>query len=132
MEEAWQRHPDAAGALIVSPTPHGTCADIASIAGICHQRGKPLIVDEAWDAHLPFHPDLPAWAMDAGADVCVVSVHKMGTGFEQDRFHWQGWLDPDQLVCRAGPFVRAAVPRQPRTGRGPDAGRLRRLAEGDP
>jgi arginine decarboxylase len=43
----------------------------------------PLIVDEAWGAHLPFHHDLPTWAMDAGADVCVVSVHKMGTGFEQ-------------------------------------------------
>ena len=29
-------------------------------------------VDEAWGAHLPFHQDLPTWAMDAGADVCVV------------------------------------------------------------
>ncbi len=43
----WQRHPDAAVALIVSPTPYGTCADIEAIAGICHSRGKPLIMDEA-------------------------------------------------------------------------------------
>src|SRR6185437_1862958 len=78
VEEAWQEHPDAVGALIVSPAPHGTCADITAIADICHRRGKPLIVDEAWGAHLPFHQDLPTWAMDAGADVCVVSVHKMG------------------------------------------------------
>ncbi len=42
-----------------------------------------MILDEAWGAHLPFHEDLPTWAMDAGADVCVVSVHKMGAGFEQ-------------------------------------------------
>lgn len=103
VEEAWQRHPDAAGALIVSPTPYGTCADIEAIAGLCHQRGKPLIVDEAWGAHLPFHEDLPTWAMDAGADVCVVSVHKMGTGFEQGSvFHQQGSLvDPDQLSACA-------------------------------
>ena len=100
---AWDEHPDAAGALIVSPTPYGTCADIAAIAGICHERGKPLIVDEAWGAHLPFHPDLPTWAMDAGADVCVVSVHKMGTGFEQGSvFHLQGDLvDPAQLSACA-------------------------------
>ena len=64
VEQAWQKHPDAAGALIVSPTPYGTCADISSIASLCHRRGKPLIVDEAWGAHLPFHPDLPAWALD--------------------------------------------------------------------
>ncbi len=103
VEQAWQQHPDAAGALIVSPTPYGTCADIESIASLCHRRGKPLIVDEAWGAHLPFHPDLPTWAMDAGADVYVVSVHKMGTGFEQGSvFHRQGTLvDPDQLSACA-------------------------------
>jgi arginine/lysine/ornithine decarboxylase len=87
----WEKHPDAAGALVVSPTPYGTCADIAGIARVCHERGKPLIVDEAWGAHLPFHPELPTWAMNAGADVCVVSVHKMGAGFEQGSvFHLSG------------------------------------------
>jgi arginine/lysine/ornithine decarboxylase len=103
VDQAWQDHPDAAGALIVSPTPYGTCADIKRIAEVCHKRGKPLIVDEAWGAHLPFHEDLPAWAMDADADICVVSVHKMGTGFEQGSvFHLQGDLvDPDQLSACA-------------------------------
>jgi arginine/lysine/ornithine decarboxylase len=96
---AWDANPDASGALIVSPSPYGTCADLAGIAEVCHRRGKPLIVDEAWGAHLPFHDDLPTWAMDAGADVCVVSVHKMGAGFEQGSvFHVQGDLvDRDRL-----------------------------------
>jgi arginine/lysine/ornithine decarboxylase len=99
VEAAWDAHPDAAGALIVSPTPYGTCADLEGIVEVCHRRGKPLIVDEAWGAHLPFHDDLPTWAMDAGADVCVVSVHKMGMGFEQGSvFHLQGDLvDPARL-----------------------------------
>ncbi|WAL45947.1 aminotransferase class I/II-fold pyridoxal phosphate-dependent enzyme [Rhodococcus pyridinivorans] len=93
VREMWDKYPDAAGALIVSPSPYGTCADIAGIADVCHERGKPLIVDEAWGAHLPFHDDLPTWAMDAGADVCVVSVHKMGAGFEQGSvYHVQGDL----------------------------------------
>ena len=97
--KAWEEHPDAAGMLIVSPTPYGTCADIEDIVKVCHKRGKPLIVDEAWGAHLPFHDDLPTWAMNADADVCVVSVHKMGAGFEQGSvFHVQGDLvDPDHL-----------------------------------
>jgi arginine decarboxylase len=95
----WQRYPDASAALIVSPTPYGTCADLEAIVEICHKRGKPLIVDEAWGAQLPFHPDTPTWAMDAGADICVVSVHKMGLGFEQGSiFHLQGNLvDPIRL-----------------------------------
>ncbi|WP_067889146.1 aminotransferase class I/II-fold pyridoxal phosphate-dependent enzyme [Nocardia vaccinii] len=99
VRRAWERYPDACGALIVSPSPYGTCADIAGIAEVCHERGKPLIVDEAWGAHLPFHDELPTWAMDADADVCVVSVHKMGMGFEQGSvFHLQGDLvDPTRL-----------------------------------
>ncbi|OBH12860.1 aminotransferase class I/II-fold pyridoxal phosphate-dependent enzyme [Mycobacterium sp. E1747] len=103
VEETWEKHPDAAGALIVSPSPYGTCADIAGIAEVCHARGKPLIVDEAWGAHLPFHEQLPTWAMDAGADVCVVSVHKMGAGFEQGSvFHVQGdRIDQDRLSACA-------------------------------
>ena len=97
--QSWEDYPDAAGALIVSPTPYGTCADIEGIAAVCHERGKPLVVDEAWGAHLPFHDELPTWAMNADADVCVVSVHKMGAGFEQGSvFHVQGELvDYDQL-----------------------------------
>lgn len=99
VEKMWQRYPDAAAALITSPTPYGTCADIGKIAEICHKRGKPLIIDEAWGAHLPFNDRLPTWAMDAGADICVVSVHKMGMGFEQGSiYHLQGSLvDPVRL-----------------------------------
>lgn len=99
VRQAWEKYPDSSGALIVSPSPYGTCADVAGIAKVCHERGKPLIVDEAWGAHLPFHEDLPTWAMNAGADVCVVSVHKMGGCFEQGSvFYLQGDLvDPDHL-----------------------------------
>ena len=97
--DAWRNHPDAAGLLITSPAPYGTCAEIERIADICHGYGKPLIVDEAWGAHLPFHPDLPTWAMSAQADLCVTSVHKMGMGFEQgSTYHLQGKLiDPAWL-----------------------------------
>ncbi|MGW0118706.1 aminotransferase class I/II-fold pyridoxal phosphate-dependent enzyme [Streptomyces sp. NPDC003327] len=99
---AFAEHPDARGALVTTPTPYGTCSDLAAIARTCHDHGVPLIVDEAWGAHLPFHPGLPTWAMDAGADVCVTSVHKMGSGLEQGSvFHLQGDLiEPEVLKNR--------------------------------
>ncbi|MEU9174798.1 aminotransferase class I/II-fold pyridoxal phosphate-dependent enzyme [Streptomyces sp. NPDC048420] len=102
-EQAFDAHPDAKGALVVSPTPYGGCAALEDIAAVCHRRSVPLIVDEAWGAHLPFHPDLPSWAMDAGADICVTSIHKMGSGLEQGSvFHLQGDLvPPDLLKMRA-------------------------------
>lgn len=98
-EAAFAAHPDAKGALVTSPTPYGACADLRGVADVCHRRSRPLVVDEAWGAHLPFHPDLPSWAMDAGADVCVTSIHKMGSGLEQGSvFHLQGDLiDPEDL-----------------------------------
>ncbi|MFF3396495.1 aminotransferase class I/II-fold pyridoxal phosphate-dependent enzyme [Streptomyces sp. NPDC002669] len=100
---AFEEHPDARGALVTSPTPYGSAADLCAVAEVCHRRSRPLIVDEAWGAHLPFHEDLPSWAMDAGADVCVTSIHKMGSGLEQGSvFHLQGELiDADTLASRA-------------------------------
>jgi arginine/lysine/ornithine decarboxylase len=78
---------------------------------VCHERGKPLIVDEAWGAHLPFHEDLPTWAMDAGADVCVVSVHKMGAGFEQGSvFHVQGDLVDRQRLSKCADLLMTTSP----------------------
>ncbi|MER5377318.1 ornithine decarboxylase [Streptomyces sp. NPDC002553] len=97
--KAFEVHPDAKGALVTTPTPYGACADLRAIADVCHARSRPLIVDEAWGAHLPFHPDLPSWAMDAGADICVTSIHKMGSGLEQGSvFHLQGDLVPPELL----------------------------------
>jgi len=102
VRQALADNPDAKGMLLITPTDWGTCADIKGVAEVCHAAGVPLIVDEAWGAHLPFHPDLPAWGMDAGADLVCTSVHKMGGAIEQSSvFHLQGDLvDPDVLKQR--------------------------------
>ncbi|MFF9242368.1 aminotransferase class I/II-fold pyridoxal phosphate-dependent enzyme [Streptomyces sp. NPDC014801] len=108
---AFAAHPDAKGALVTSPTPYGACADLRAIAEVCHGHGVPLIVDEAWGAHLPFHPDLPSWAMDAGADICVTSIHKMGSGLEQGSvFHVQGDLVPPQLLKNRSDLLGTTSP----------------------
>src|SRR4051812_37483183 len=99
---ALEANPDAKGMLLITPTDWGTCADIKGVAAVCHEFGVPLIVDEAWGAHLPFHDGLPTWGMDADADVVVTSVHKMGGAIEQSSaFHLQGdRVDPTVLKQR--------------------------------
>jgi arginine decarboxylase len=69
--------PDAVAAMVVSPTYFGACADVAALAEVAHSRGKPLIVDEAWGAHLHFHPSLPPDALSVGADLVTSSTHKI-------------------------------------------------------
>ena len=69
--------PDAAAAIVLSPTYFGACADVAGLAEVAHDRDVPLVVDEAWGAHLRFHPALPPDAVSSGADVVICSVHKI-------------------------------------------------------
>lgn len=70
-------HPDVRAVYIVSPTYYGVAADLVGIAEVTHERGLPLLVDEAWGPHFHFHPALPIDALAAGADLCINSTHKM-------------------------------------------------------
>ncbi|XVU26073.1 aminotransferase class I/II-fold pyridoxal phosphate-dependent enzyme [Actinoplanes sp. CA-054009] len=80
---ALRREPDVAAVLMITPTEYGTGADVRGIARACHKHGVPLLVDEAWGAHFPFHDDLPTAAIQAGADIVVQSMHKAGGGLGQ-------------------------------------------------
>jgi arginine decarboxylase len=76
LEAALARTPGAAAAIVVSPTYHGAVADGARLANVAHSRGVPLIVDEAWGAHLAFTDALPEHALAQGADLVISSTHK--------------------------------------------------------
>ncbi len=77
LERALREVPDAVGAMVVSPTYFGAVADVAGQAEVAHAHGVPLIVDEAWGAHLAFSDELPAHALLLGADLVVSSTHKV-------------------------------------------------------
>jgi arginine decarboxylase len=77
LEQALARTPGAVGAWIVSPTYFGAVADVRALAEVAHARGVPLIVDEAWGAHMAFHEELPAHALSLGADLVISSTHKI-------------------------------------------------------
>jgi arginine decarboxylase len=93
-------HADAKAVLIVSPTYHGVCADVAAIATLTHRHGIPLLVDEAHGPHFAFHPDLPTPALAAGADLVVQSAHKvLGALTQSALLHVRGSrLDCDRIT----------------------------------
>jgi arginine decarboxylase len=72
-----EAHPGVKAVYVVSPTYYGVAADLESIAAIAHEYEIPLLVDEAWGPHFHFHPALPIDALEAGADMCINSTHKM-------------------------------------------------------
>jgi arginine decarboxylase len=80
---ALAEHPDVCAVFLGDPTYVGTISDLAGHADAAHAAGVPLIVDQAWAAHLGFHPDLPAHALAAGADAMVTSAHKTLPAYTQ-------------------------------------------------
>ena len=78
-----QYNPDIKAVLLVNPTYHGISSDITAIARIVHDLKIPLLVDEAHGPHLCFHQDLPAAALECGADACVQGTHKVLSAFTQ-------------------------------------------------
>jgi arginine decarboxylase len=81
--EALRREPEVSAVLMITPTEYGTGADVRGVAQLCHERGIPLLVDEAWGAHFPFHPEVPTAAIQAGADLAIQSLHKADGGICQ-------------------------------------------------
>ena len=77
VENMLKQDPDIAAVLIINPTYYGVATDIKKIADIVHSYDIPLIVDEAHGPHLHFHDELPISAVDAGADICTQSTHKI-------------------------------------------------------
>ncbi|HXQ89521.1 MAG TPA: aminotransferase class V-fold PLP-dependent enzyme, partial [Solirubrobacterales bacterium] len=104
--------PEAVAALVVSPTYFGACADVAGLAEAAHSRGVPLVVDEAWGAHLHFHPDLPTAALESGADLVTSSTHKIVGSLTQAAMLHLGegaMLDP-AVVDRCVSLVESTSP----------------------
>ena len=112
LERALEETPDAVGATVVSPTYFGAVADVAGLAQVAHARGVPLVVDEAWGAHLAFHEDLPAPALALGADLVISSTHKIvGSLTQSAMIHLgHGDLIEEGVVDRCVTLIESTSP----------------------
>lgn len=99
LSAAVQAHPDAVGLFLVEPSYVGTISDVAAAIELAHARGIPVIVDQAWGAHLGFHPAYPAHAPALGADAMITSAHKTLPAYSQGSIAVArtGLLDRDRL-----------------------------------
>jgi lysine decarboxylase len=112
LEAALEMTPNAVAALVVSPTYFGACAEVGALAEVAHRRGVPLVVDEAWGAHLHFHPELPRDALAAGADLVTSSTHKIVGALTQAAMLHLGHGDriDDAVVDRCVSLVETTSP----------------------
>ncbi len=76
-------NPKAKALCFTSPTYYGAAADVEALVKLGHERGVIVMADEAWGAHLHFHPDLPMSAVEAGADLVIQSTHKLLSSMSQ-------------------------------------------------
>ena len=66
-----------------NPTYYGICSDLKSIVKLAHENDMFVLVDEAHGAHFYFDENLPISAMEAGADMAAISMHKTGGSLTQ-------------------------------------------------
>lgn len=83
IREAIAINPEAKAVFLINPTYYGASSNLKAIVELCHKNDMAVLVDEAHGAHLHFHEELPMSAMEAGADMSAVSLHKTGGSLTQ-------------------------------------------------
>lgn len=86
VEKAILQNPDAKAVLVNNPTYYGICSDLRRITEIAHAHNMLVLADEAHGTHFYFGENLPVSAMQAGADMAAVSIHKTGGSLTQSSF----------------------------------------------
>lgn len=119
---AIKANPDAACVLVTRPDYYGRLLPLAAIAAAAHEAGMLLIVDEAHGAHMSWLPaagiyipagrraQVPAGAMDSGADICVQSAHKTLPALTGGAYlHCGRGIDAERL-CRCVALTQSSSP----------------------
>jgi arginine/lysine/ornithine decarboxylase len=83
VEEAIRENPEAKAVFVNNPTYYGICSNLAAITKLAHANDMLVLADEAHGTHFYFNDQLPQAAMQAGADMAAVSMHKSGGSLTQ-------------------------------------------------
>ena len=83
VKAAIEKHPDVKAVFVNNPTYYGVCSNLREIVKLAHAHNMKVIADEAHGAHFCFNDKLPLSAMDAGADMAAISIHKSGGSLTQ-------------------------------------------------
>jgi len=83
LRKAIKENQGAKAVLAINPSYYGVTSNLKSIVEVAHQYDMPVLVDEAHGTHMHFHHYFPLSAMEAGADMSAVSLHKTGGSMTQ-------------------------------------------------
>ncbi len=83
VKKAILSNPEAKAVLLINPTYYGVSSDLETIINMTHEYNMLALVDEAHGAHMYFHEDFPPTAIESGADMCAISMHKTGGSLTQ-------------------------------------------------
>jgi arginine decarboxylase len=83
LERTLAEHPQARAAMVFTPSYYGVSADVKALAKVAHDRGIPLLSDDAWGLDYSFCSRLPPSALESGSDLAIGSVHKTLSGLGQ-------------------------------------------------
>ena len=111
VEDMLNENPDAEAVIITSPTYEGVVSYIQAISKVVHERGIPLIVDEAHGAHFSMSGYFPKSALECGADVVIQSVHKTLPSLTQTALlHICGDLVDEKVIERYLSIYQSSSP----------------------
>lgn len=111
VEELWITHQNIQAIVITSPTYDGVVSDIREICRIAHEKGIPVIVDEAHGAHFNFSDYFPESAVLCGADIVIQSTHKTLPAMTQTALiHINGSLVDRERVRRMLTIYQTSSP----------------------
>ena len=83
MTKAIAANPEAKAVLTINPSYYGITTALPPIVAAARQHRTPVLADEAHGTHMHFHQRFPLSAMQAGADLSAVSLHKTGGSLTQ-------------------------------------------------
>ena len=83
VKNAILQNPEAKAILVNNPTYYGVCSNLKAITELAHAHHMLVLVDEAHGTHFYFGKNLPMSAMEAGADMTSISMHKSGGSLTQ-------------------------------------------------
>ena len=92
-EKHSEQNPTTNVLFVTNPTYEGLSIDLPKLVDAVRKINDKIIifVDEAWGSLFSFSNKMPISAMESGADVCVQSTHKQGSGLQQSSMiHWKG------------------------------------------
>ena len=111
VRQALKQYEDIKAVVITSPTYDGVLSDVKAIAKVVHEKGIPLIVDEAHGAHFGLHPYFPDNSNKKGADVVIHSLHKTLPSLTQTALiHMNGELIDKRTIKQYLHMVQTSSP----------------------